>query len=209
MPPSRKPSKPVVQKRSLKSVWNRQEIEKRVSQNQGLIWAFAKKNSWVSMFLSREEIEREGNFALFKAAQQWDPKRGKFSTLSFITLRRQFTDAIDKKQKHTAVSIDYSTDGEDPLKTRLIEKKAVSSPRDEVLRNRILNAINAFKMNSKRYATPIEKEIVLESFGIEAEPLTDEQIAQKHGLSIPIIRRIRQQALSQIRRQFPELEKLI
>ena len=98
--PGKKPERKPYGQETPKPTWTGGEVEKRVAENKGLIWGFAEKNPWVSMFLSREEIEREGNFVLLRAAIKYNPERGAFSTLVFTALTHHFTDVIKKNQKH-------------------------------------------------------------------------------------------------------------
>jgi len=212
--PGKKPERKPYGQETPKPTWTGGEVEKRVAENKGLIWGFAEKNPWVSMFLSREEIEREGNFVLLRAAIKYNPERGAFSTLVFTALTHHFTDVIKKNQKHKAVSLDSTKEeGEEPLKAR-IEGKAAAPVSDEFLRQKILQALDKLRMptprtKNKRGINQAEKEIILESFGIGREPLPDKDIATKHKITVTRVHAIQQNVFGNLARQFPELRKYL
>lgn len=171
--------------------------EELITQNMGYVITLARQ--YQSDILSTEDLVSEGTIGMMKAAEKYDPSRGKpFVTFAAPYIRKSIEAAI----AHVAVEPDVrSTDESLPVGSRnnytllnVLEDK--DAPRADVmaeeasLDEELLQAIGV--LNERELA------VVSRYYGIQAAHQTMIEIAMDLGLTRERVRQIRNQAVRKL-----------
>ncbi len=140
------------------------------------------------------EMVSDGNMSLFRAVEKFDYSRGnKFSTYATWAIMKNYARSIptehtrmDRFRTGTDEMFDYSTDNKrnpyEDVRTNEQQHQAIMSILDQ-LEDR-------------------ERNIIIQRYGLNdgTEPLTLEQVGQRHGVTKERIRQIETRALQKIRK---------
>ena len=170
---------------------------KLVTDNLGYVITLARQ--YKSDILSTDDLISEGTIGMMKAAQKYDPQRGKpFVTFAAPYIRQAIEQAISRLDTPTDVR---STDESLPRGSRnnytllnVLEDKA--SPRadaasEQMLSDDMLRGLG--RLDERQQA------VVYRYFGIDRERQTMAEIGQELGLKRERVRQIRNQALRKLK----------
>jgi len=169
-----------------------------VTDNLGYVITLARQ--YHSDILSNDDLISEGTIGLMKAAQKYDPERGKpFVTFAAPYIRQAIEHAISKLDTDTDVR---STDESLPRGSRnnytllnVLEDKG--SPRadasvEQTLSDKMLEGLS--RLDERQQA------VIKRYYGVNCERQTMAEIAQEMGLKRERVRQIRNTALRKIKR---------
>ncbi len=170
---------------------------KLVTDNLGYVITLARQ--YKSDILSTDDLISEGTIGMMKAAQKYDPQRGKpFVTFAAPYIRQAIEQAISRLDTPTDVR---STDESLPRGSRnnytllnVLEDK--DSPRadaasEQMLSDDMLRGLG--RLDERQQA------VVCRYFGIDRERQTMAEIGQELGLKRERVRQIRNQALRKLK----------
>ena len=170
---------------------------KLVTDNLGYVITLARQ--YKSDILSTDDLISEGTIGMMKAAQKYDPQRGKpFVTFAAPYIRQAIEQAISRLDTPTDVR---STDESLPRGSRnnytllnVLEDK--DSPRadaasEQMLSDDMLRGLS--RLDERQQA------VVCRYFGIDRERQTMAEIGQELGLKRERVRQIRNQALRKLK----------
>ena len=170
---------------------------KLVTDNLGYVITLARQ--YKSDILSTDDLISEGTIGMIKAAQKYDPQRGKpFVTFAAPYIRQAIEQAISRLDTPTDVR---STDESLPRGSRnnytllnVLEDK--DSPRadaasEQMLSDDMLRGLG--RLDERQQA------VVSRYFGIDRERQTMAEIGQELGLKRERVRQIRNQALRKLK----------
>ncbi len=170
---------------------------KLVTDNLGYVITLARQ--YKSDILSTDDLISEGTIGMMKAAQKYDPQRGKpFVTFAAPYIRQAIEQAISRLDTPTDVR---STDESLPRGSRnnytllnVLEDK--DSPRadaasEQMLSDDMLQGLG--RLDERQQA------VVSRYFGIDRERQTMAEIGQELGLKRERVRQIRNQALRKLK----------
>jgi RNA polymerase primary sigma factor len=170
---------------------------KLVTDNLGYVITLARQ--YKSDILSTDDLISEGTIGMMKAAQKYDPQRGKpFVTFAAPYIRQAIEQAISRLDTPTDVR---STDESLPRGSRnnytllnVLEDK--DSPRadaasEQMLSDDMLRGLG--RLDERQQA------VVSRYFGIDRERQTMAEIGQELGLKRERVRQIRNQALRKLK----------
>lgn len=170
---------------------------KLVTDNLGYVITLARQ--YKSDILSTDDLISEGTIGMMKAAQKYDPQRGKpFVTFAAPYIRQAIEQAISRLDTPTDVR---STDESLPRGSRnnytllnVLEDK--DSPRadaasEQMLSDDMLQGLG--RLDERQQA------VVCRYFGIDRERQTMAEIGQELGLKRERVRQIRNQALRKLK----------
>ena len=170
---------------------------KLVTDNLGYVITLARQ--YKSDILSTDDLISEGTIGMLKAAQKYDPQRGKpFVTFAAPYIRQAIEQAISRLDTPTDVR---STDESLPRGSRnnytllnVLEDK--DSPRadaasEQMLSDDMLRGLG--RLDERQQA------VVCRYFGIDRERQTMAEIGQELGLKRERVRQIRNQALRKLK----------
>lgn len=175
------------------------EKEQLITQNMGYVVTLARQ--YKSDILSTDDLVSEGSIGLMKAAEKYDPSRGKpFVTFAAPYIRRSIETAISRLETTTDVR---STDESLPVGSRnnytllnvLEDKSAVRADaltEDATLTEDLLRVMSV--LNER------ERQVVNLYYGNGYEHQTMAEIGETMGLKRERVRQIRNQALRKLRR---------
>ena len=173
--------------------------EKLVKDNLGYVSTLARQ--YKSDILSTDDLISEGSIGLMKAAQKYDPERGKpFVTFAAPYIRRSIEAAISRLDTQQDVR---STDESLPIGSRnnytlLNVLDDPNAPKaDALIEQEILtdDLVSVMGVLNER-----EQAIVAHYFGVHVERQTMAEIAEAMGLKRERVRQVRDQALRKLRR---------
>ena len=174
--------------------------EELITQNMGYVVTLARQ--YQSDILSTEDLVSEGAIGMMKAAEKYDPSRGKpFVTFAAPYIRKSIETAINRLATETDIR---STDESLPVGSRnnytllnvLEDKdapKADATVEQASLSEDLLRGIGV--LNER------EQAVVKRYFGIDAERQTMAEIAEGLGLKRERVRQVRDQALRKLRKE--------
>ena len=176
-----------------------------VTMNMGYVITLARQYS--NELLSTNDLISEGSIGLIKAAEKFDPSRGKpFVTFAAPYIRHSIEEAIRKVTGETPV---LSTDENLPVGSNnnytllnVLEDKDAPKA-DLVMEQASLSddLVRAIDVLNER-----EKAVVQGFFGIEGERKTMAEIGKELGLKRERVRQIRNQAVKKLKKT--KMEKL-
>ena len=175
------------------------EQEKLVTANMGYVVTLARQ--YRSEILSTNDLVNEGAIGLMKAAEKYDPERGKpFVTFAAPYIRRSIEMAVNKASTDTDVR---STDESLPVGSRnnftllnVLEdvnaEKADAIVEEDALNDDLLACIDV--LNDR------EREVVSRYYGLKGWRQTMAEIAEDMGLKRERVRQERDKAVRKLRR---------
>jgi len=174
------------------------EQEKLITANMGYVVTLARQ--YRSDILSTDDLVSEGAIGLMKAAEKFDPERGKpFVTFAAPYIRRAIETAIAKASTDTDVR---STDESLPVGSRnnftllnVLEdvhaEKADAIVEEESLNDDLLSCIDV--LNDR------EREVISRYYGLKGWRQTMAEIAEDMGLKRERVRQERDKAVRKLR----------
>ena len=181
------------------------EQEKLITANMGYVVTLARQ--YKSEFLSTDDLVSEGSIGMMKAAEKYDPTRGKpFVTFAAPYIRRSIEAALSKVESDTEVR---STD----------ESLPIGSRNNYTLLN-VLEDVNAPKADHHVEESSLgedlqrvigvlnerEQAVVRHFFGIGEERLTMLEIGNALGLKRERVRQIRDKAIRKLHKAAQQTE---
>ena len=178
---------------------NTKERDKLVTQNMGYVVTLARQ--YKSDILSTDDLVNEGVIGLMKAAEKYDPQRGKpFVTFAAPYVRKSIESAVNQL---SAQSDMRSTDESLPVGSRnnytllnVLEdanaQKADALVEDDILSDDLINCMDIL---SER-----EQAVITRYFGIGTERQTMSEIAENLELKRERVRQVRNQAMRKLRK---------
>ena len=175
------------------------DTEKLITDNMGYVVTLARQ--YKSEILSTDDLVSEGSIGLMKAAQKYDPHRGKpFVTFAAPFIRQSIEQAIARLEEHAEVR---STD----------ESIPVGSRNNYTLLN-VLEDVNAVKADAALEQSSLsddlirvmgilndrEAAVIRRFFGVEAERRTMAEIGEELGIRRERVRQVRDAALRKLRK---------
>lgn len=176
------------------------EQEKLVTSTMGYVVTLARQ--YKSDILSTDDLVSEGSIGLMKAAEKFEPSRGKpFVTFAAGYIRRSIEAAIEK------VTVDVetrSTDESIPIGSRnnytlLNVLEDHDAPKADLIAEQTTlsdDLLRGFGVLNGR-----EQQVVKRYFGVDGERQTMAEIASILGLKRERVRQIRNQALRKLRKE--------
>ena len=162
------------------------EQEKLVTANMGYVVTLARQ--YKSDILNTNDLVNEGAIGLMKAAEKYDPERGKpFVTFAAPYIRRSIEAAIGKVTTDTDVR---STDESLPVGSRA--EKADAIVEEDSLNDDLLACVDV--LNER------EREVVSRYYGLKGWRQTMAEIAEDMGLKRERVRQERDKAVRKLRR---------
>ncbi len=168
-----------------------------VTKNMGYVVTLARQ--YKSELLSTDDLISEGTLGIIKAAEKFDPDRGKpFVTFAAPYIRRSIEDAIRRVTGETPVlstdeSLPVGSNNNFTLLNVLEDKDASKADRafeQKTLSNDLLRAINI--LNER------EQAVIKAFFGVDTERQTMSEIGTALGLKRERVRQIRDKALRKL-----------
>ena len=168
-----------------------------VTKNMGYVVTLARQ--YKSELLSTDDLISEGTLGIIKAAEKFDPDRGKpFVTFAAPYIRRSIEDAIRRVTGETPVlstdeSLPVGSNNNFTLLNVLEDKDAPKADRafeQKTLSNDLLRAINI--LNER------EQAVIKAFFGVDTERQTMSEIGTALGLKRERVRQIRDKALRKL-----------
>ena len=178
---------------------DRETRDELVNKNMGYVVTLARQYS--SELLSTDDLISEGSIGMIKAAEKYDPNRGKpFVTFAAPYIRHSIEEAIRKVTGEVPV---LSTDESLPIGSRnnytllnVLEDKG--APRvDHRVEQQALSddLVRAIGILSER-----EQSVISSFFGVDRERKTMAEIGEELGLKRERVRQIRDKALRKLRK---------
>ena len=170
-----------------------------IKDNLGYVITLARQ--YKSDILSTDDLISEGSIGLMKAAQKYDPQRGKpFVTFAAPYIRRSIEAAISRLDTQQDIR---STDESLPIGshnnyTLLNVLEDPNAPKADVLIEQATlteDLVSVMGVLNER-----EKTVISSYFGVNAERQTMAEIGQAMGLKRERIRQVRDQALRKLHR---------
>lgn len=180
------------------------ERDELITCNMGYVVTLARQ--YKSELLSTNDLISEGSLGLMKAADKFDPSRGKpFVTFAAPYIRKSIEEAISKVTVNTPI---LSTDESLPFGSRnnftllnVLEDKGTPktdfSVEQQALSDELVKAIST--LNDR------EQAVVKRFFGIDNQRMTMAEIGEELGLKRERVRQIRDTAMRKLRRQDPSV----
>ena len=178
------------------------ERDALITANMGYVVTLARQ--YKSELLSTDDLISEGSIGLMKAADKYDPSRGKpFVTFAASFIRRSIENAISRLAGEMPV---MSTDESLPIGSNnnftllnVLEDKGApktdATLEQNVLSDEMTTAIST--LNER------EQAVVRRYFGIESQRMTMAEIGEELGLKRERVRQIRDKAVRKLRKQAP------
>lgn len=176
------------------------ERDKLITQNMGYVVTLARQ--YKSDILSTDDLVSEGSIGLMKAAEKFDPSRGKpFVTFAAPYIRRSIEHAIGQLEEDTEVR---STDESLPVGSRnnftlLNVLEDTNTPRTDAALERGVLSDDLIRVIGILDAR--EQQVVKAFFGIGTERQTMAEIGAAMGLKRERIRQIRDKAVRKLRKE--------
>jgi RNA polymerase primary sigma factor len=178
------------------------ERDALITGNMGYVVTLARQ--YKSELLSTDDLISEGSIGLMKAADKFDPSRGKpFVTFAAPFIRRSIEDAISRLTGEVPV---MSTDESLPIGSNnnytllnVLEDKG--APRtDAALEQNTLsdNMTKAINTLNER-----EQAVIKRCFGIDCQHMTMAEIGEQLGLKRERVRQIRDKAMRKLKKAAP------
>ena len=176
---------------------NEKQRDDLVTKNMGYVVTLARQ--YKPELLSTDDLISEGTIGIIKAAEKYDPSRGKpFVTFAAPYIRRSIEDAIRRVTGETPVlstdeSLPVGSNNNFTLLNVLEDKDAPNAGQEleqKTLSNDLVSAIGV--LNER------EQAVVKAFFGIDEERQTMAEIGEGLGLKRERVRQIRDKALRKL-----------
>jgi RNA polymerase primary sigma factor len=182
--------------------------EELILANQALVLIIAKKYHIPGLPL--KDLVQEGNIGLMKAAESFDPTKGKFGTYAFWLIKAHILKAIEKNWLVHGPSRqqDANRPGEeDPPPCQIVEldESVTVAPGEEdgLFKAATQNETKQVVQGMLKALTERERQIICLRFGIGdgGEDHTIEEIGRSVGLTPERVRQILSKALGKMRKR--------
>lgn len=181
---------------------DRNERDHLITSNMGYVVTLARQ--YKNDLLSTDDLVSEGSIGLMKAADKFDPSRGKpFVTFAAPYIRQSIEDAIKRVAGEMPV---LSTDESLPVGSNnnftllnVLEDK--DAPRTDATLEQ--NALSDELMTAIDTLNEREQAVIKRFFGIDCQRMTMAEIGMELGLKRERVRQIRDKAVRKLKRQGP------
>jgi RNA polymerase primary sigma factor len=178
------------------------ERDALITANMGYVVTLARQ--YRSELLSTDDLISEGSIGLMKAADKFDPSRGKpFVTFAAPFIRRSIENAISRLAGEVPI---MSTDESLPIGSNnnftllnVLEDKGAPKT-DATLEQNTLSDDMAAAISTLNER---EQAVIRRYFGIEHQRMTMAEIGEELGLKRERVRQIRDKAVRKLRKQGP------
>ncbi len=178
------------------------ERDALITANMGYVVTLARQ--YKSELLSTDDLISEGSIGLMKAADKYDPSRGKpFVTFAAPFIRRSIENAISRLAgevpiMYTDESLPIGSNNNFTLLNVLEDKSAPKT--DATLDQNYLSDEMAAAISTLNER---EQAVIRRCFGIESQRMTMAEIGEELGLKRERVRQIRDKAVRKLRKQGP------
>ena len=182
------------------------EQERLVTQNMGYVVTLARQ--YKSDILSTDDLVSEGAIGLMKAAQKFDPSRGKpFVTFAAPYIRHSIEAAIqrldtDQQLRSTDESLPIGSRNNYTLLT-VLEDASAAKPAELVEESTLSDDM----VKSMVVLNQRETDVVRRYYGLLGQRLTMAEIAEDMGLKRERVRQIRDVAVRKLKKAARNIEK--
>ena len=185
-----------------KKMMKKNERDALITGNMGYVVTLARQ--YRSELLSTDDLISEGSIGLMKAADKFDPSRGKpFVTFAAPFIRKSIEDAISRITGEVPV---MSTDESLPIGSNnnftllnVLEDKGAPKT-DAILEQNSLSDEMATAISTLNER---EQAVIRRYFGIESQRMTMAEIGEELGLKRERVRQIRDKAVRKLKKQGP------
>lgn len=185
-----------------KKMMKKNEREALITGNMGYVVTLARQ--YRSELLSTDDLISEGSIGLMKAADKFDPSRGKaFVTFAAPFIRKSIEDAIRRITGEVPVmstdeSLPIGSNNNFTLLNVLEDKDAPKT--DAILEQNSLSNEMATAISTLNER---EQAVIRRYFGIESQRMTMAEIGEELGLKRERVRQIRDKAVRKLKKQGP------
>ena len=178
------------------------ERDALITGNMGYVVTLARQ--YKSELLSTDDLISEGSIGLMKAADKFDPSRGKpFVTFAAPFIRRSIEDAISRLTGEVPI---MSTDESLPIGSNnnytllnVLEDKG--APRTDAALEQ--NALSDNMTKAINTLNEREQAVIKRCFGIDCQHMTMAEIGEQLGLKRERVRQIRDKAMRKLKKAAP------
>ena len=178
------------------------ERDALITGNMGYVVTLARQ--YRSELLSTDDLISEGSIGLMKAADKFDPSRGKpFVTFAAPFIRKSIEDAISRITGEVPV---MSTDESLPIGsnnnfTLLNVLEDTGAPKTDAILEQ--NSLSDEMATAISTLNEREQAVIRRYFGIESQRMTMAEIGEELGLKRERVRQIRDKAVRKLKKQGP------
>ena len=187
---------------------NKYALDELTSANLRYVVKVAKQ--YTGRGVALEDLISEGNIGLMRAAEKFDPARGKrFVTFAAPFIRKSIEEAIDKQEGSSQpISVDepipLGSQNNFSLLNVLEDKDAPRADQHTEQEALILELKKVIDVLDER-----EQTVIKYFFGIECDHLTMAEIATTMGIKRERVRQIRDKAVRKLRKAISNLPELL
>lgn len=191
-----------MQSETKNTVMKASERDTLITSNMGYVVTLARQ--YKSDILSTDDLISEGSIGLMKAADKFDPSRGKpFVTFAAPYIRKSIEEAISRVTGEMPVmstdeSLPVGSNNNFTLLNVLEDKDAPKT--DHILEQGTLSDELAQAIGTLNER---EQAVVRKFFGVDCQRMTMAEIGEELGLKRERIRQIRDKAMRKLRKQAP------
>ena len=191
-----------LQSETKNTVMKASERDTLITSNMGYVVTLARQ--YKSDILSTDDLISEGSIGLMKAADKFDPSRGKpFVTFAAPYIRKSIEEAISRVTGEMPVmstdeSLPVGSNNNFTLLNVLEDKDAPKT--DHILEQGTLSDELAQAIGTLNER---EQAVVRKFFGVDCQRMTMAEIGEELGLKRERIRQIRDKAMRKLRKQDP------
>ncbi len=185
-----------------KKMMKKNERDALITGNMGYVVTLARQ--YRSELLSTDDLISEGSIGLMKAADKFDPSRGKpFVTFAAPFIRKSIEDAISRITGEVPV---MSTDESLPIGsnnnfTLLNVLEDTGAPKTDAILEQ--NSLSDEMATAISTLNEREQAVIRRYFGIESQRMTMAEIGEELGLKRERVRQIRDKAVRKLKKQGP------
>ena len=185
-----------------KKMMKKNERDALITGNMGYVVTLARQ--YRSELLSTDDLISEGSIGLMKAADKFDPSRGKpFVTFAAPFIRKSIEDAISRITGEVPV---MSTDESLPIGsnnnfTLLNVLEDTGAPKTDAILEQ--NSLSDEMATAISTLNEREQAVIRRYFGIESQRMTMAEIGEELGLKRERVRQIRDKAVRKLKKQSP------
>ena len=189
-------------RRKKKKMMMKNERDALITGNMGYVVTLARQ--YRSELLSTDDLISEGSIGLMKAADKFDPNRGKpFVTFAAPFIRKSIEDAISRITGEVPV---MSTDESLPIGsnnnfTLLNVLEDTGAPKTDAILEQ--NSLSDEMATAISTLNEREQAVIRRYFGIESQRMTMAEIGEELGLKRERVRQIRDKAVRKLKKQGP------
>ena len=191
-----------MQSETKNTVMKASERDTLITSNMGYVVTLARQ--YKSNILSTDDLISEGSIGLMKAADKFDPSRGKpFVTFAAPYIRKSIEEAISRVTGEMPVmstdeSLPVGSNNNFTLLNVLEDKDAPKT--DHILEQGTLSDELAQAIGTLNER---EQAVVRKFFGVDCQRMTMAEIGEELGLKRERVRQIRDKAMRKLRKQDP------